>query len=289
MGFSYRYLRLSFLVTTIVFGLTALAMGGAVIGASGDDSPTYAALALATGALTLLTIPIMIALEILLPDGPMSMIVVEIPLLGVLSVLWLAVGADAAQGLQTHHDQSDNGINGDPSGINSPASGICVPQPQAQSDFSQSNFNQRSASLLGRALRAIASRVGDFDTGTNTNTNTNTGTNTGTNEPKDVVSIVCAETKVITSFGFLVWFFLMLYIITVIIVALTRKHKGVWTSSVANLNTPQPARAEKSPVDPAYGSYPPPAQQNSSYTYPPPLEQHHTGTGGSVQIGTVHG
>ncbi|KAJ7499323.1 hypothetical protein FB451DRAFT_954409, partial [Mycena latifolia] len=58
----------------------------------------FAALAIATAALTLITLPIMIALEFLRPSTAFtSMIVVELSWLSILWVLWLATAADSAQ------------------------------------------------------------------------------------------------------------------------------------------------------------------------------------------------
>ncbi|CAK5276097.1 unnamed protein product [Mycena citricolor] len=55
----------------------------------------FAALGIATASLTLLTVPAMIALEIIRPGGFTSQIIVELPWLSVLWVLWLATAADA--------------------------------------------------------------------------------------------------------------------------------------------------------------------------------------------------
>ncbi|KAJ7214874.1 hypothetical protein GGX14DRAFT_392137 [Mycena pura] len=247
MPVSLRYLRLSFLVKTTIFALVAMAMGGALLSSdlntdsddtSGINIDAYAALAIATGVLTLVTLPTMIALEIIRPGGPTSMIIVEIIWLSILSVLWLATGADTVQQLQTIDDETDLG-----------AGGICT-----------------------NAVRLVDDTL------------------------NSEVKTACAETKAIAGFAFLDSFLLLIYVITILIVALTRKRKGVWTSSVANLYSAS-GSGEKVPIPRSYSSYPP-SQQNSSYASYPQVGQtssyasyqveQHTGTGGSVQTGTVH-
>ncbi|KAJ7265832.1 hypothetical protein B0H12DRAFT_1099718, partial [Mycena haematopus] len=61
----------------------------------------FAALAIATASLTLITLPVMIALEIMNSGAAFtSMVIVEISWLSIIWVLWLATAADGAQAAQ---------------------------------------------------------------------------------------------------------------------------------------------------------------------------------------------
>ncbi|KAF7311162.1 hypothetical protein MKEN_01017400 [Mycena kentingensis (nom. inval.)] len=95
--------RIIILSTVTLFGLVALGLGAALTNATESILAvyfTYAALAIASGVLTLVSVPPMIALEFIRPGGPTSMIVVEILVLGFLSIMWLATGAETANVLQ---------------------------------------------------------------------------------------------------------------------------------------------------------------------------------------------
>ncbi|KAJ7073101.1 hypothetical protein C8F01DRAFT_1225840 [Mycena amicta] len=95
--------RLVVLCTVTLFGLVALGLGAALTNTTEKFLSvyfTYAALAIASGVLTLVSVVPMIVLEFLRPGGPTSMIFVEILVLGFLSILWLATGAQTANVLQ---------------------------------------------------------------------------------------------------------------------------------------------------------------------------------------------
>ncbi|KAJ7466470.1 hypothetical protein FB451DRAFT_1260927 [Mycena latifolia] len=94
-------IRLAVLCTVLLFAIVELGMAGALTSTIGTgtylDVSSYSELAIATSVITVATVPIMIALEIILPGGVTSMIVFELGWLSFLWVLWLATGADAAQ------------------------------------------------------------------------------------------------------------------------------------------------------------------------------------------------
>jgi len=217
------------LAAASLFGLVALAMGGALAGASGPtvlgDSfvAPYAALAIATGVLTLVTLVPMIVLEKIRPGGPTSMIIVEVAWLSILSVLWLATGSESAVYLEA---VSDFGFG---------FGGICDTGDSSPDD------------LFG--------------------------------SPDSTIAAGCGETRAIAAFGFLNWLLLMFYVILILILgvmASSRKQAGVWTSSVANIQSGAgPAEKGPGPIPHSYASY-------------PPVESHNTGTGGTLQAGTVH-
>ncbi|KAF7349918.1 hypothetical protein MVEN_01292500 [Mycena venus] len=89
-------IRVVVLSTAIIFALIDIGLAAALT-ATGAYLP-YAVLAITSAALTLLTLPAMIGLEILRPGGPLSMISVEIPWLFSLSILWLATWANSVGG-----------------------------------------------------------------------------------------------------------------------------------------------------------------------------------------------
>ncbi|KLO10164.1 hypothetical protein SCHPADRAFT_999763 [Schizopora paradoxa] len=85
------------LFSVIVLGLSAFFISktsGTVAGFS-VNSPAWANLALATSILTLVSVTPMLVLDMFL-DAHTSKILVELIVLGILNVLWLASGADAA-------------------------------------------------------------------------------------------------------------------------------------------------------------------------------------------------
>ncbi|KAJ7167095.1 hypothetical protein C8R46DRAFT_1219474 [Mycena filopes] len=100
MAVSLTLVRSVVLSTSIFFAVIDMALAAALTSTSTklfDVYFPYAATAIAASILTLLTLPAMISLERTRPGGPTSMIIVEISWLFFLSILWLAVGADAAQ------------------------------------------------------------------------------------------------------------------------------------------------------------------------------------------------
>ncbi|KAJ6567271.1 hypothetical protein DFH09DRAFT_456116 [Mycena vulgaris] len=191
----------------------------------------FAALAIATASITLITLPIMIALEVKRPGTAFtSMIVVELSWLSILWVLWLATAADSAQAGQIF----------------------------------------------------FVSGCGNYI-------------------DSDIVS-ACRETSGIQAFAFLNWLILLAYTVLILvlsIIASSRKHTGVWKSSVAEAPFFTPGAA--APAIPLATS-----QHATSYAptsigaaggYTPEPISHNmtggtTGTGGtgpaSVQAGTVH-
>ncbi|KAJ6592383.1 hypothetical protein B0H19DRAFT_1055114 [Mycena capillaripes] len=92
-------IRLVVFSTVILFSLITLGVAAALTATTEKflfGYLSYAALAIATAVLTLLTLPAMIALEMMRPGGPTSMVIVEISWLGFLSILWLSTGAHTA-------------------------------------------------------------------------------------------------------------------------------------------------------------------------------------------------
>ncbi|KAJ7122834.1 hypothetical protein C8R44DRAFT_735478 [Mycena epipterygia] len=187
----------------------------------------FAALAIATASLTLLTVPVMIILEIMRPGTTFtSMIVVELSWLSILWVLWLATAADGAQAAQ------DTFIAG----------------------------------------------CGYIDT---------------------IVDTACRETAGVQAFAFLNWLILMAYTILILvltIIASSRKHAGVWKSSVADAPFFTPGAAPAVPPATSQTSQPATATAGSyggGYSTQHTTAAHTTaspgGTGpASVQAGTVH-
>ncbi|KAJ7214879.1 hypothetical protein GGX14DRAFT_562910 [Mycena pura] len=107
MAIPLHLVRLAVLVTATLFAIIPMGIGAALAAASDPfPVPAYAALAIASGVLTLVTVPAMICLEIMRPGGPTSMVIVEIFWLGILSILWLATGAETAAVLQAVDDIS---------------------------------------------------------------------------------------------------------------------------------------------------------------------------------------
>ncbi|KAJ6538942.1 hypothetical protein B0H19DRAFT_334028 [Mycena capillaripes] len=195
----------------------------------------FAALAIATASLTIITLPIMIGLEFLRPGAFTSMIAVELSWLSILWVLWLATGADSAQA-------------------------------------GQNTF--------------IADCSNYFD---------------------DIVQGACRETSAIQGFAFLNWLILTAYTILILVltlIAASRKHTGVWKSSVADAPffTPGAAPAippvasqpvTSQPESAPAGSYNPNSVGAGGYSPQPIVHSASAsqgGTGGpaSVQAGTVH-
>ncbi|KAJ7646413.1 hypothetical protein DFH06DRAFT_578495 [Mycena polygramma] len=204
-------IRLVALSTVLVFSLIALGLAAAFTATSItflDVYFTYAALAIATAGLTMLTIPAMIGLEIVRPGGPTSMIIVEISWLAFLSILWLSTGAETAQFTAVWFGCGDAIAFGDDDGI-------------------------------------------DLAT--------------------------CHEVSGIEAFAFLNWLILMGYtgmLLVMSLVAASRKHSNVWTSSVANVPFNAPAPASSVP-----GSYVGHAESPNVGGY---------NTSNSIQGGTVH-
>ncbi|KAF8211541.1 hypothetical protein K438DRAFT_1752269 [Mycena galopus ATCC 62051] len=94
-------IRLIVLSVVLGFSVIVLALSAALTSTTEtylDGYFTFAALAIATAGLTLITLPIMIALEYTHSGGAFtSMVLVELVWLSILWVLWLATAADAAQ------------------------------------------------------------------------------------------------------------------------------------------------------------------------------------------------
>ncbi|KAJ6627427.1 hypothetical protein B0H10DRAFT_385806 [Mycena sp. CBHHK59/15] len=93
-------IRLIALSTVLAFSVVVLGLGAALTSTTEkflEGFFEFAALAIATASLTILTLPVMIALEFLRPGAFTSLIVVELSWLSILWVLWLASAADAAQ------------------------------------------------------------------------------------------------------------------------------------------------------------------------------------------------
>ncbi|KAJ7826811.1 hypothetical protein B0H14DRAFT_3722209 [Mycena olivaceomarginata] len=95
--------RLAILVTVSLFALISMSLAAALITSASQDGPfldialVAPTLAIVVAILTLLTAPLMIALEIVRPGAYFtSMIIFEILWLGFLSVMWLASGAAQA-------------------------------------------------------------------------------------------------------------------------------------------------------------------------------------------------
>ncbi|KAF7288619.1 hypothetical protein MIND_01428500 [Mycena indigotica] len=100
---SLPLVRLVVLCVALFFAIVALGLGAAVESATEtleDLSFAYASLAIAAAVLTLLSVGPMVALELLRPGGPASWLWVEISVLLVLSILWLATGGATANVLQ---------------------------------------------------------------------------------------------------------------------------------------------------------------------------------------------
>ncbi|KAJ7638458.1 hypothetical protein FB45DRAFT_1023250 [Roridomyces roridus] len=92
--------RLVALCVALAFSVIVLGLSAALTSTTEkflDGYFIFAALAIATSSLAMITLPVMILLEILRPGGFTSMIMVEVSWLFILSVLFLATGADGAQ------------------------------------------------------------------------------------------------------------------------------------------------------------------------------------------------
>jgi len=225
-------IRLVALSVVLGFSVIVLGLSAALTSTTEkflDGFFEFAALGIATASLTIITLPIMIALEHRRPGAVFtSMIVVELSWLSVLWVLWLATGADAAQ-----------------------------------------------------AGQIFISGCGYDD---------------------KIVDGACRETAGVQAFAFLNWIILLAYTIFILIltiIAASRKHAGVWKSSVTTAPFFTPGAATTAPPvtsQPASapaGSYGNPSTVNAGGYEPQPIS-HGTaasqgGTGpASVQAGTVH-
>ncbi|KAJ7179507.1 hypothetical protein C8R46DRAFT_642643 [Mycena filopes] len=223
-------IRLVALSVVLAFAVIVLGLSAALTATTEKYLGGYfefAALAIATALITLLTVPVMIALEFMRPGAVFtSMIVVELSWLFIVWVLWLATAADAAQEGQI-----------------------------------------------------FISNCGDYLDGT--------------------VKTACQEAQAVQAFSFLNWIILMIYTIFILVLAITaasRKHTGVWKSSVAD--APFFTPGNESSIPPVT-SQPESAPAGSLGHGPHSVstggyEAQHitTGAGGtgpaSVQAGTVH-
>ncbi|EPT02813.1 hypothetical protein FOMPIDRAFT_1047546 [Fomitopsis schrenkii] len=101
--------RLATLIFAVICGIIVLAVGGHMISETesyADAYNDYAALGVATGVLTFVTLPVMIALDFFASTFT-SWIAVELGWLGLLWILFLATGADAANTLNQLDNQCD--------------------------------------------------------------------------------------------------------------------------------------------------------------------------------------
>jgi len=93
--------RITALSVVLAFAVIVLGLSAALTSTTEkflDGFFEFAALGIATAALTIITLPIMIILEVLRPGVTFtSMIAVELSWLSILWVLWLATAADSAQ------------------------------------------------------------------------------------------------------------------------------------------------------------------------------------------------
>ncbi|KAJ7047760.1 hypothetical protein C8F04DRAFT_21117 [Mycena alexandri] len=223
-------IRLVALCVVLAFAVIVLGLSAALTATTEKYLGGYfqfAALAIATASITLITVPIMITLEFLRPGVAFtSMIVVELSWLSIVWVLWLATAADGAQEGQI-----------------------------------------------------FISNCGDYLDG--------------------IVKTACQEAQAVQAFSFLNWIILMIYTIFILVLtitAVTRKHTGVWRSSVADAPFFTPGTE---PTIPPVTSQPASAPAGSLGHAP-----HSVGTGGyeaqhitteaggtgpaSVQAGAVH-
>ncbi|KAJ7367895.1 hypothetical protein DFH08DRAFT_1070694 [Mycena albidolilacea] len=94
-------IRMTVLSTVLAFAVIVVGLAASLTSTTEkylDGYFEFAALAIATAGLTIITVPIMIALEITRAGTAFtSMIVVELSWLSILWVLWLATAADSAQ------------------------------------------------------------------------------------------------------------------------------------------------------------------------------------------------
>ncbi|KAJ7067922.1 hypothetical protein C8F01DRAFT_1246479 [Mycena amicta] len=193
----------------------------------------FAALAIATASITLITVPIMIALEFIQPGRAFtSKIAVELSWLFILWVLWLATAADAT--------------------------------------------NSASLTFISDCGNYISSKIEG----------------------------ACRETAGVQAFAFLNWLILMAYTIFILVltvIAQTRKHSGVWLTSVSEApfftrNEPEIPPVTSQPAGTTAGSYSLNPVQAGGYNVEPyesqPIHSAAASEGGtgpaSVQAGTVH-
>jgi len=90
-------LRIVVLCTSIVFAVIALGLSAhltSLIKALDGQTVPFTALALATACLTILTLPIMLVMEFVREGSFTSMVSVELIWIGILWIMWLALGAD---------------------------------------------------------------------------------------------------------------------------------------------------------------------------------------------------
>ncbi|KAJ7463989.1 hypothetical protein FB451DRAFT_1264392 [Mycena latifolia] len=208
--------RLVVLSTVLLFSLITLGLAGALTSALNSNFTvgfTYSSLAIATAVITMITVAPMIALEIMRPGGPTSMIIFEIVWLSILWILWLSTGAEAAEASQAY------------------------------------------TFILG----GCGTSAREFG------------------EEFKVIDEICRETSGIEAFAFLNWIILMVYtgtLLTLSLAAASRKHTGVWQSSVAEA----PFFAPASPL----------SVPTSTHTTGTPAGHGTAGTAATVNTGTIH-
>lgn len=169
-------------IATSVMGLAVLAMSAHIVSWTNSIVSgayfQYAALSLATGLLTILSLPAMLMISIGRKGALTSMVVVELAWLWFLWIMWVASAGNVA-----------------------------------------------STVWIGSCGRA-----------------------------KGIVATICAETQTIEALGFINWFLIMAYTITLLIftvMAHMKGHSNVWTSSVREYDFTAPA-VISAPVQPSY-------------------------------------
>jgi len=205
MGRVLPLLRTIVFVASSLMGLAVLAMSAHIISwlSSFVDITLYeyAALGLATGLLTILSLPAMLMISIGRKGAVTSMIVVELCWLWFLWVMWVATAGEVA---------------------NTVSFGSC-----------------------GGA--------------------------------EGIAATLCAETLTIEALGFVAWFMLMAYSLTLLIftvMAHMRGHSSIWTSSVREVDFTAPA-VFSAPVQPSYEvkmdntGFSAPQSEFSASQYPP--------------------
>ncbi|KAJ6493420.1 hypothetical protein C8R45DRAFT_1212761 [Mycena sanguinolenta] len=208
MAAAVPLIRLVVLSTVILFALIALAMAATLTSTTSSSlhkTFPFEALGIVAAGLTMVTVPPMIALEMLRPGGPTSMIIVELLWLGFLSIMWLVTGADTAA---------------------------------FTFSIDTVEFGKLSISCGSTAANYIETL--DKELGV---------------PSKDTPNVLCSERMSLEAFAFLNWIILMGYIGMVLVMALiavSRKHTNVWTSSVANAPFFEPARDSESSVPTSY-------------------------------------
>jgi len=115
-----KLVRMGVFATTSVFALLVVILSGLVINYTSSLFGvffSYAALGIATGLLTLLTLPAMLAFSIYRKGAFTSMIAVEVGWIWFLWILWIAVGGNSATGFILFGSCSSFDVNFVPPGF----------------------------------------------------------------------------------------------------------------------------------------------------------------------------